>query len=256
MSFFGDILDAIPGGSLISAGSNLLGGLIGANATGNAISNVTGASDRARAQLEADKTAGLGFIDTGTAGATSLLTPQLTQAPVMLPRYRGLTTQQQIGEGDLLRNNQAMLAASGLRGAGRAGVASIMDADNRYQAGARAGNDAADLSALQTNQQARNQAASNLAQIDVGAGTAKANTEVGVGSNIASNIQSTGNTVGNLDLKAGGTLGSGVTAAGNSIAGGSGFGAGFNMGASPNAGGSMYPGASYDPSLYQPQAGV
>lgn len=256
MGFFDGLLSGIPGGALISAGSNLIGGALGALGAGSAADTVSDAARKAQAQLEADKLAGLGFLDTGRQQASDLITPQMTQAPVMLPRYRGLTQQQQIGEGDLIRNSQAMLAASGLRGAGRAGVGSIMDADQRYQAAARGGNDAADLTALQTNRTAQNAAANNLAGIDVTTGQSKANTEVGVGSNIANSIQSAGNKEADLGVRGTGSLVSGITSAGGQIAGGSGFGTGFNMGASPNAGGPMYPGSSYDPALYQPQSNV
>lgn len=257
--FFDTLLSGIPGGSLVTALGNIGGALIGANGASDAADAVTGASNKAIDTLEADKTAGLGYIDTGAAGAQKLLQPLTAERPIMLPQYRGLTQQQQIGAADNLRNNQATLAASGLRGAGRAGVASIMDAGNRYEAAARGGNDAADLTALQTARTSADAAKSALANIDVNTGTTKANTEVGVGSQIASNQLATGNSLANIDLKGAGTLGSGIAAAGGNVGGGINFAQGYTSGNSPNAGGVqpyMTPGASNDPSLYQRSGAV
>ncbi len=251
MGFFDGLLSAIPGASLLSAGANIAGALIGANGANDAASTVADASAAARAQLEADKTAGLGFIDTGAQKATDYLTPMTVPQPIELPQYRGLTQQQQIGQADNIRNGQATLAASGLRGAGRAGVASIMDANNRYEASARAANDASNLTAEQTAQQTANQAKINLANLNSSTGMAKANTEIGVGSQIANSLQSSGKEIAGMQLGGANTMGSGITMAGNNIASGMAFQSGYNNGNSPNQGPPItYPGGQ-DPSQYQ-----
>lgn len=183
--FIGNLLSGLStpsgGASLLGAGISALGNVGGAllksNADSNAMSTLQGAANQ-----------GEGFIDTGVNNYAGTIAPLMTQQPITLPTYRGLTTQQQLGESDLQRQNQSALAASGLRGAGRAGISSLEDSNSRFEAGARAGNDATALAAQQQAAQVQNAARSGLANVQAAAGTAKANTAIGAGSNIA-NLQ-------------------------------------------------------------------
>jgi hypothetical protein len=246
MSFFDSIFSAIPGGSLISAGASLLGGLAGGLGASDAADTVAENAAAGRAELNAAKQRGIGYLDTGARGATDILTPMTSERPIMLARNRGLTQQQQIGRDDLIRNGQATLAASGLRGAGRAGVASLMDAVGRYDASAHGANDAQDLTAMQTARGSADAAKNRLADVNLQTGAQKANTEIGTGSAIAGNYQSSGNTLGQIGQTLAGTVGGALTHAGQSVGNGIDYGRAYASGNSPNQGQtqgypSMYP---------------
>jgi hypothetical protein len=161
-------------GALIGAGANLGAAAIKSNATGNAINT-----------LQGDAATGEGFIDTGVNNYANTIAPLETQQPITLPTQRDLTTQQQLGETSLQRQNEAALAASGLRGAGWSGISSLENSNQQYEAAARASNDATSLAAQQQAAQVQNQARSGLANVQAAAGTAKANTAIGVGSQVA-----------------------------------------------------------------------
>jgi hypothetical protein len=135
-------------GSILSIAAPIVGGLIGSRANKSAASTAANAQTQsAQMQIEANERArkefqeaaqrGIGAIRAGTGNYAATINPLLTPNPVQLPMHRGLTPNQQIGRQDLLRQGQATLAASGLRGAGRAGVGTILDADRRYIASAR-----------------------------------------------------------------------------------------------------------------------
>ncbi len=201
-------------GAAIIGGASLLGGVIGGGSNASAAETAaSGQAEAARITAEANKEAqdkqlafdreareeyraaagrGLGHIDTGVADYTKTISPLLTPAPITLPTYRGLTTQQQIGREDLHRNANAALAASGLRGAGRAGVGAVLDQDRRYIASARDSNDTSMLSAKQAAQGVSNSARAGLAGIQSGAGGAKANTELLVGNQIGGSLADSG----------------------------------------------------------------
>lgn len=242
--FFGDLIDSL---STPQALTSIGGALIGSNASQKAANTVSDANTRA-AQMYADQqqaardafqkaaTQGEGFIDQGTQDYSNTVSPLLTQSPIMLPQYRGLTTQQQLGEADLLREGQGALAASGLRGAGRAGLASLTDALQRYEAGARAGNDATNLQAMQTNQQSQNAARTGLANVQAAAGTAKANTAIGAGSQIGGSYQQQGNNAANLASSSGGAQAGAAISAGNNWSSALGSLAGTGYANSPNSG--------------------
>ena len=223
--FFSSLISGI---STPQGGGSLLSGILGAGASlGSAA--IRGSADQAAANTIADNQAaardqfqksaaqGEGFIDQGAGQYASTIAPLMSQAPIAMPTYRDLTTQQQLGEADLMRNGQAQLAASGLRGAGRAGIGSLLDADSRYQAAARTGNDASTLQAMQTAQQTQNQARTGLANVQAAAGTAKANTAIGAGSQIGGSYQQQGNALGNLTVQSGNNSASGLSGAVSAI---------------------------------------
>ena len=172
-----------------------------------------------RDQLNQAKAAGLGAIDAGTQSYANTINPLLTPNPILLPTYRGLTPQQQTGEADMLRTAGATLASSGLRGAGRAGVAAVMDQDRRYQEEARANNDADTRGEMRRAAGVSNNARSGLAGVEAQAGGAKANTEVGIGNQLASSFNNTGSVASNLTSATGSALAGGVTSAGAATAG-------------------------------------
>ncbi len=191
--FISSLVDGLSNASGI--GSAIGGGL---NALGNIGSTIlkSNAQNNAINTLQNNAKAGEGFIDSGVGNYASTISPLLTEQPITLPTYRDLTTQQQLGESDLQRQNQAALAASGLRGAGRAGISSLEDSNARYEAGARAGNDATMLQAQQQAQNVQNQARTGLANVQAAAGTAKANTAIGAGTQVAGLQNSLGSTLG------------------------------------------------------------
>lgn len=231
MSFLGDILDGLgsPQG-LVSLG----GTLIGANANQRAADTIASSQGQARDAFRQAAQEGQGFIDQGTQQYGQTIAPLLTQQPITLPTFRGLTTQQQLGRDDLMRSGTATLAASGLRGAGRAGIAALTDADNRYVANARAANDATDLTARQTAQQTQNAARTGLANVQASAGTAKANTAIGAGTQIGGSYQNQGYSTGGMQV-----------ANGNLYSDALGQISAIGAGASPNAGGYGVPSSIY-----------
>jgi hypothetical protein len=176
---------------------------IQAQSNQQAIDKTLAAQQAARDEFRAASQRGIGDITQGVSDYTGTISPLLTPAPISLPTYRDLTTQQQTGESDLLRNANAQLAASGARGAGRAGVGAIIDQDRRYQEDARAANDAQMLQARQAAQNVSNTARTGLAQIQAQAGGSKANTEMLTGNQLGSSLQSGGNTASSLTAATG-----------------------------------------------------
>lgn len=188
MSLFGSLFNAItPGvGTILGAGLGLVGNLIGGNKQQESNDRASElAAQTAQAQLDElkrGKQAGIGHIDAGTQAYADTIAPLLQERPILLPQYRGLTTQQEMGRDDLLRTGQAMLASTGLRGAGRAGVGTVLDSMARYHAQARDANDAANRAAKVGARGSADAAKTGLATIRANAGTAKANTEIGAAS--------------------------------------------------------------------------
>jgi len=188
----------------VGAAANVAGSLIsssGAKSAANtaaagqqeALQSQLAFDQQAQDQMRQAATLGIGDIQQGVSNYTSTVTPLLTPAPVTLPTYRDETAQQQTGEGDLLRNAGAVVAASGLRGAGRAGVGSILDQDRRYQEDTRASNDANSLAAKQTAVGVANTARSNLATVQAQEGGSEANTELLLGNQLGANSTLQGN---------------------------------------------------------------
>ncbi len=195
MGFFDGLLSSLTGGDILKAGTAIGGALLGSNANSEAADARIAANQAAldaqlaygregRQEMRAAADRGLASIRAGTQKYADTTAPLRIERPVMLPQYRGLTTQQQIGLEDLQRNDAATLAATGMRGAGRAGVSAVMDRDRRYMADARAGNDRTNLAAKQQARGTADAATSNLGQIYAQEGGALANTEIQVGNNI------------------------------------------------------------------------
>jgi len=188
---------------------------IQADANEKATQEVLAAQQAARDQFTAASQRGIGDITQGVSDYKGTISPLLTPAPITQPTYRDETTQQQTGEADLLRNANATMAASGLRGAGRAGIGAVLDQDRRFQEDTRAGNDTQALQAKQTAQNVANTARTGLAQVQAQAGGSKANTELLTGNQLGSSLQAGGNTASNLTSATGATTGNAVSTAGN-----------------------------------------
>lgn len=214
MAFFDGLLSSLTGGDVLKAGAGILGGLLGSNANDAAAEAQIAANNAAmdkqlaygqkgRDEMRAAADRGLASITAGTKAYTDTTAPLRIERPVMLATNRGLTDQQQIGLEDLQRGDAATLAATGLRGAGRAGVSAVMDRDRRYIADARGGNDRTNLAAKQAARGSADAAISNLGQIQAQEGGAKANTELQVGNNIGSSLRADGSVVGQTARDAG-----------------------------------------------------
>lgn len=188
---------------------------IQADANEKATQEVLVAQQQARDEFRAASQRGLGDIDTGVTNYAGTISPLLTPAPITQPTYRDETTQQQTGEADLLRNANAQLAASGLRGAGRAGIGAVLDQDRRFQEDTRAANDADTIQAKRAAQTVANTARTGLAQVQAQAGGSKANTELLTGNQLGASLQAGGNTASNLTSNTGATTGNAVSTAGN-----------------------------------------
>lgn len=206
MGFFDGLLSSLTGGDILKAGTAIGGALLGANANSEAADDRIAANQAAldaqlaygregRQEMRAAADRGLASIRAGTQKYADTTAPLRIERPVMLPQYRGLTTQQQIGLEDLQRNDAATLAATGMRGAGRAGVAAVMDRDRRYMADARAGNDRTNLAAKQQARGTADAATANLGQIYAQQGGAEANTEIQVGNNLGQALRADGTAV-------------------------------------------------------------
>lgn len=97
--------------------------------------------DMARGEFQGARGLGIAAIDQGTQRFTDMT--QQSMGESLNPGFRlGLTPNQTIAREDMQRRGRQTIAASGLRGAGRAGAAAIMDADRRFMAGAAETNDA------------------------------------------------------------------------------------------------------------------
>lgn len=143
------------------------------------------ATREAQDRQEAAAGRGIAAIRAGTQSYADTIAPLLVERPIALPTYRGLTAAQQIGRDDIRRNALATLSASGLRGAGRAGVATVMDADRRFVANAVDQNDNRRIAAQQAARTSADSARTGLATIRAQEGGSIANTEVGQGNRIA-----------------------------------------------------------------------
>lgn len=189
--------------ALIPAVATIAGSLLSSNANKKAADQATQAqADSTAAQIEANREAraeyraaadrGVGAIRAGTQRYADTINPLLTPNPVGLEVYRGLTPAQQIGRQDMLRQGQAALAASGLRGAGRAGVGTILDADRRYVASAADKNDEDQRTEMRRAQGSADSARRGLASIYAQEGGSIANTEIGAGNRIGESVASDG----------------------------------------------------------------
>lgn len=211
-------------GGIISGVGNYLGAGIAADGAKDAakiqgkynlqaIDKVAGYTKEARDEVRAAAGRGLGHIDTGLAQYTSRISPLLTARPIQLPAYRGLTTQQTLGLGDLRRGAQAGLASSGQRGSGRGGIGAALDQERRYIAGARGANDADAIGERRRAQGSADAATSGLANAQLGVGGAKAGVETGTGNTIANSLTHTGDVAGQLTASTGQAYGNAANTA-------------------------------------------
>ena len=188
---------------LATLGMPLAGAAIGAFGNNSAANTVSTGAVRAaqlandgqaaaRAAYQQNALLGVDAINTGVGNYERTINPLLTPNPIMLPQYRGLTTSQQIGLSDLDRQSKAALADSGLRGAGRGGIGTLMDSESRYIANAQDANDRQRLQAMQEAQRTANSARTGLAGVYSNQGTAIANTYTGIGNNQSQSLATTG----------------------------------------------------------------
>ncbi|MEY4299844.1 MAG: hypothetical protein RIR25_1080 [Verrucomicrobiota bacterium] len=169
-------------------------------------------SQAAARQQFADAAArGVANIDQGAGDYSRIIQPLLTPNPTLLPTYRGLTDAQELQLNDMRRSGMATLAASGLRGAGRAGIGALMDQERRFRAGAASGLDQQRLAAMQDAQRRADAARSGLASIGANTGTAKANIQIGQGNQAASSLQAQGNQQAAATQTAGNVTAAGLT---------------------------------------------
>ena len=165
--------------ALIRGASTIGGALIGSRANERAADTASAAAIRAaeieqegarqaREAYEAAAQRGIGAIREGTRGFEE------TIRPLTVP-VTALTPAQRIALDDQTSEDNATLAASGLRGAGRAGVAAVMDNRRRFTA-----------DALDENRRRSDAALSALANIRAQEGGAIASTEIGAGNQIGS----------------------------------------------------------------------
>lgn len=161
----------------VSASTHMID--IGTDAAKKAVDAARWDLDAHYAQVFANLNAYFPKADTYLADAKSEVLQELSAIPdayraeiaPALSQYRGgLTRSQEIARQDLLRQGQATLASSGLRGAGRAGVGALMNADERFLA------DAADR-----NRGQEAQLRSGIANVVADTAKGKAQTEASIG---------------------------------------------------------------------------
>lgn len=233
-SWWGTLSNALGGtsgitrlvGGALGAGGNMLarnqatsginqGAAIAAAANAAALDKILAANKEARDVMVQRSDRGLADIDTGLNSFKTTLNPLLTPNPVVIPQHRGLTPQQQIGLEDLRRSGLASLSATGMRGAGRAGIGTLMDQERRYRAAAAAGNDADTRQELRRAQGVSDSARGTLAAGELQTGGAKANTNMMVGNQLASSLSNDGLSAGRLTAATGDSSAGAARAAGN-----------------------------------------
>lgn len=232
--WFNDIVRGLGGASsltkLLGGAAGVIGNTVGANqasagaeraaaiqaaANAAALDKILAAQKESRDVMTARGDRGLGDIDAGLASYKQTVAPLLTPNPIVLPQYRGLTPQQQIGVDDLRRNGLATISAAGLRGAGRAGIGAVMDQERRFRADAAATNDADTRQELRRAQGVANTARQGQATAELQTGGAKANTNLLVGNGLASSLQAGGNAAGALTTATGNSSANAASTAGN-----------------------------------------
>jgi hypothetical protein len=240
-NFFSDLLSGFTGpgatvaSGLIGLGGNIAGAVMGSNAASDAADTTAATARMQAAQMRESKDKGLGYIDQGTADYTSTIAPLLTERPITMPTFQGLTAQQELGREDLLRSGKAALASSGLRGAGRAGIGTVLDQVGRYTAAARGGNDSATLAARTAARGQADSARAGLAGVRANAGTAKANTELGVGSALSGIYGQAGATQAGIQQQTGQMMGNLAASTGRLVGNTLSSAVGQELGNSPNA---------------------
>lgn len=195
---------AVPAARIITP---IAGGLIQAGANQSA-ANRYAAGQTAAAQALADSNraaiARLDAVRAETAPARERMIATLGTDP------NTLTPSQMLGREDVLRSTTNQLAASGLRGSGRAGVRVLSEADRSFKA-----------NAVDQNLRRGDQAASQLASIGAGANQLAAQTDSASGARLAAVDQAKANDAANFEAGqgrvAGSTLGAVTSAIANSL---------------------------------------
>ena len=206
------------GGAALGAVGNYLAGQqrsdastraaqLSANASTQAAQIAADALARSQALMREATARGTDAINSGYDRFEQTMAPLTTARPIMLPTNRGLTDAEQIARGDIRRNALATLAATGLRGAGRAVSQTVMDADRRFVANATQTNDNRRLAAMQDASRRADSATASLATARQGRGQALANIEIGQGNRVAG-----------TEGQIGATQGAGVQQAGAAMA--------------------------------------
>ena len=162
--------------------------------TERALSETRAGTKRAQDQTRTAGNRGIDAVRAGAVRYAATMQP-LTQreAEFYNPNFRlGLTENQTLAREDLQRQGRATIAKSGLRGAGRAGAAAILNADQRFMAQAAADNDQLNRNAQLTNinlresaRDKRNAATADLARMYGQEGSTIGNIELGQGNRIA-----------------------------------------------------------------------
>jgi hypothetical protein len=183
--------------------------------------------ERARGEISAAANRGIEALRAGTARFVSTMQP-LTEreAEFYNPNFRlGLTPNQALAREDLQRQGRATIAKSGLRGAGRAGAAAILNADQRFMAKAAEDNDqlnrTAELTNIQLRESARdkrNAATSDIARMYAQEGGGIASTEIQQGNLLANTELTQGNRVADTQLGQGNRIAETQFLQGNRIA--------------------------------------
>jgi hypothetical protein len=161
--------------------------------------------DWARSEYRNGLERGIAAIRQGTQRLEEL-TAEARNAPAEFSNqyYRlGLTPNQTIARDDLLRRSRQSIAASGLRGAGRAGAAAILDADRRFLAQAAENNTMLNRQQEAQNIGYRQQAALRRDNANLTLGNAtrqdaaqQANLQQWASGNIANNLSQSGQMAG------------------------------------------------------------
>lgn len=139
-------------GSIIEGAASLGGALLGSRASSDAAQTAADASEKAaRIYAQQMEAAREEFRRAAQRGIAELR-PMRGSADILTPS-------QEIARDDLRRGGIATLAASGLRGAGRAGVGQVLDADRRFLA-----------DAYDRNRARGDQARGAIANTEIGAG--------------------------------------------------------------------------------------
>lgn len=225
MSFFDDIISGVGellggggGDAASSAGSSVIGAIapiariatpiVGSFVTSSANQRAAkAAADASQRQTDAilkgqaDANARLDAIYEESAPARGRLLRMSAADPSML------TPEQKLQREDVLRGATTRLAASGLRGAGRAGVAAINEADRRFTAGA-----------LSSNANRGDAAARTLAGEGLSAAGRSATIDYGTGSRLAGVYADQGDTNAGLEIAQGKNVASTMGAISSAIA--------------------------------------
>lgn len=183
--------------SLIGAGIGAIGNTLGARTAvagqEAGLQAQLAAQEAARREMLARSDRGLADIDAGLAAYRATINPLLTPRPVVMTQHRGLTPRQQIGLEDLRRSGLASMSATGMRGAGRAGIGALMDQERRYRAAAVDANDVDTRTEMRRARGVADDATARLASAELQTGGAKANTNILTGNSLASSYQAGGN---------------------------------------------------------------